>query len=124
MSIFRSFQMADECASSIATNILRHWQFMLQRFENGLNGEQSQELLQSMRRIIDEWVQAIGPERLETLGAARESVMRVRAEAERMHVFLTRPRPPIDPVLLTRGCKEIAEGRYKTAEQIRSARPQ
>ena len=60
------------------------------------------------------------PEGLEGLDAAEAEVNRVRAEVENMHAFLTRARPPLDPVLLEKGRKEISENRYRTADQIRS----
>jgi hypothetical protein len=60
------------------------------------------------------------PEGLEGLSAAEMDIQQTRGAAAKTHAFLTRTRPPVDIALLERGRKEIAQGRYKTADQIRS----
>jgi hypothetical protein len=131
----RSARGATSTTLSRKANIVGLWELALEHFEEGLSTEQSQEMLQAIRNTIDNWLRAVrdcrdlwrlveqvggSPEGLEGLDAAENEVRRIREAVEKMHAFITRPRPPIDPSLLERGRKEIVENRYRTAEQIRS----
>ena len=136
----RSAQGATSTTLSRRANIVGLWQLALEHFEDGLSAEQSQELLEAIRNTIDNWLRVVqdcrelcrllsevsgSPEGLgEGLVAAEEEVKRVKVAAEKMHAFITRARLPIDPGLLERGRKEIAENRYRTAEQIRAGSTQ
>jgi hypothetical protein len=132
----RSARGATSTTLSRRANIVGLWQFALEFFEDGLSAEQSQEILQAIRNTIDNWFRVVqdcrdlwrlvaevggSPEGLEGLNAAENEVRRISEAVEKMHAFITRARPPIDPGLLERGRKEIAQNRYRTAEQIRSA---
>jgi hypothetical protein len=113
------------------------WQGALEVIEDGLNGEQSREVMRVVQDVIDRWFglarksrdwwrdveAATGakPELLDELDAAEKDVQDVRSAAEKVLGFLTRPRPPIDPARLEQGIKDIAEGRFKTAEQAQSS---
>ncbi len=132
----RSARDATSTTISRKAEVLGIWQQTLARLEDGLSAERSQEMLQDARAILESWLRlaqnsrdlwelaaTLGnrPEGLEGLSAAEMDIQQIRGAVEKTHAFLTRTRPPVDIALLERGRKEIAQGRYKTADQIRSS---
>jgi DNA-binding XRE family transcriptional regulator len=134
----RAIQSARDATSATVSRkaqVVGIWQQTLARFEDGLSAERWQEMLQDTQAILESWLRlaqnsrdlwefavTLGnrPEGLQELSSAEIDIQQVRAAVEKTHVFLTRTRPPVDIALLERGRKEIAQGRYKTADQIRS----
>jgi uncharacterized protein YhaN len=131
----QSARGATSTALGRRANIVDVWRLALEHLEHGLSAEQSREMLQAILSAIDDWLRVVqdchdlwrlvaeiggSPAGMEGLEAAEEEVRRVRAAVEKTHDFIARDRPSIDAGLLERGRKEIAEGRYRTADQIRS----
>ncbi len=117
--------------------VLGLWQQTQGVFAEGLNGERALGLLQIVLETIESWlflarvgravwtnVEALGGpvEGTEGLRAAEEEITRAKGQVEKIYAFLTRPRFPVDPALLEKGQEEIARGKYKIVDQIRSAR--
>jgi hypothetical protein len=117
-----------------------YWEGALEVIEEGVRGEEAREAVRVVRDIIDSWLAlaqkarelwqdvaaATGatPEGLDELDAAEAEVMQVKSAAEKTYTFLSRARPPVDPGRLEKGQEEIAQGRYRTAEQIRADYPE
>jgi hypothetical protein len=133
----QSAKSATAATLSRKAETLGVWQIALDIFRDGLGDVQSKEVLQNVLDSVDSWLRlvqnsremwrfaaALGntPEGLEELGTAEDEIKQVKAAVEKMSAFLGRPRPPVDPSLLDRGRNEIAQGRYRTAEQIRAGR--
>ena len=110
------------------------WQAALEAFEEGLTAEESAAVLQTVRDVADTWLDLArearefwgevaateaAPEGLEELSRAEAGVSGVKAAAERMHAFLSRPRPPLDLERLRAGLAEAEQRRVKTAAQMR-----
>ncbi len=112
------------------------WEGALEFIEEGVRGEDAREAVQVARNVIDSWLalaqqarelwQDVAattgaiPEGLGELDAAEAEVTKIKSAADQTHAFLNRARPPVDPALLEKGQEEIAQGRYRTAEQIHS----
>jgi hypothetical protein len=112
------------------------WEGALEVLREGATGEESREVLQVVQDITDSWLALAhktrelwrnvtaatdaAPEGLDDLDAAERDVKEVQAAAEKMHAFLSRTRPPLDPALLQKGREEIARGHFKTPEEMRS----
>jgi hypothetical protein len=111
------------------------WQSALDEFTDGVGDAQSNRLLQDVRDIIDSWFRlgqhsremvrvavALGnpPEALEELDAAERTIRHMKAAVEKMDAFLHGSRRPIDAALLAKGREDVAQGRFRTAEQIRA----
>jgi hypothetical protein len=110
------------------------WQEVTEALRGGLSGETATEVVGVTLEVADTWLEmarvarqlcveaGAGPEGLEQLDEVEKEVRQVRTEAERTQAFLTRPRPPIDAERLEKGRRDIAEGRFKTAEEIGASR--
>jgi hypothetical protein len=133
----RSARAAAAATLGRKTETLAVWRNVLDVLHDGLDDGRSNELLKHVLDTIDTWLRlaqdsrdlwgfaaALGApqEGADELRAAEEEVRRVKGTAESMNTFLGRPWPPVDPSLLERGRNEIAQGRYRTAEQIRAGR--
>src|SRR5262245_53378919 len=112
-----------------------YWQEAREALREGASGEKARDIVGLTLDVADTWLEmarearrvweepGATPEGLEQLAEIEEEVQQVRAEAARAQAFLTRPMPPIDADRLEKGRQAIAEGRFKTAAEIRSARP-
>lgn len=130
----RSAQEATSITLSRQATIVGVWDLALKHFEDGSSAEQAHEMLQAIRHTIDNWLRAVrdcrdlwklvaevggSPKGSEGLDSAEQEVKRLALAVENMRAFMTRARPPIDPDALERGRTEIAENRYRTADQLR-----
>jgi hypothetical protein len=131
----RSAQGATTATLSRNADIAGVWQRTLEILEDGLAGDQAKELLQNVLDIIDSWLgiaqksrdiwrlaTALGnsAEGLAELDAAEQEAKRVRTAVEKMQVFFSRTRQPLDVARLEKGRADVAEGRFKNPEQMRS----
>jgi hypothetical protein len=114
------------------------WRDAQKVIEGGVTGDKAREVIGIARSIIETWFSlaqkarelcrdleaTTGPvsEMLAELEKAEEEASQVRNAVETMHGFLNRTKPPIDAVRLEKGKQSVAEGRYKTADEIRSSR--
>ena len=137
----RRAQEATSIAMSRRATIVGLWKLALEYFEDGSSAEQSLEMLQAIRHTIENWLRVVQdcrdlwrlvaevggtaaevvgpPQGVEGLDATEQEVKRIAAAVEHMQAFMTRARPPIAPDALDQGRREIAENRYRTAEEIR-----
>lgn len=110
------------------------WQEAIEALRGGLSAEGAREVVGLALDVTNSWLAIVRTARLlweeagspaegtEQLDAVEKEVEQARAAAARAHAFLTGPRPPIDAARLEKGRQAVAEGRFKTAEEIRSAR--
>jgi hypothetical protein len=114
------------------------WQAAQQVIQEGVTGDEAREVVGIARSIIESWFSLVqkardlwrevaaatgaAPEMLSELGKAEEEASRLRMAVERINAFFNRPKPPIEAARLEKGVQSIAEGRYKTAKEIRSSR--
>ncbi len=114
------------------------WQDALRVIQGGMAGEEARQVVEVTRSVVESWfvlaqkarglwehvAVAAGalPEMMGELQIAEKETAEVRSAIERMQSFLNRPKPPIDAARLEKGAQAVAEGRYKTAEQIRASR--
>jgi hypothetical protein len=115
------------------------WRTILEILEDGVPADEAKELVQIARASIDSWLtlaqktrevwqgveeetEAVA-EGLDDLAAAEKEVRQLRAAADKMHTFLTSARPAIDLARLRQAQEEMAEGRFKKPEEMRSRFP-
>jgi hypothetical protein len=131
----RSARSAMGTALSRQAEALDIWQSALDDFREGVGDVQSNAVLRDVHDIIESSFRlarfcrelahfaVIGGNPAESLGeldAAEAAIRQVQAAVEKMSNFLNRPRSPVDVARLETGRGEIAQGRFRTAEQIRS----
>jgi hypothetical protein len=111
------------------------WQSTLTLLQDGLEGNESRELLHTVLEAIDSWFglmkstrelwQTAGRlrtslEGLDDLDAAQRDVEVLKNAAAQMSEFLSRPRPAIDASALARARQVVAQGGYKSPEAVRA----
>lgn len=111
------------------------WHTVLELLKDGLSGEELTELLRDVRDAVETWLTLAQKTRglcesakansaaeagLAELARAEASVREVKAAAEKVAAFMSRPRPPIDPARLQRGREEADQGRVRSPEQMRA----
>jgi tetratricopeptide (TPR) repeat protein len=135
-------EAARSARSAMAAALRRHaealdfWQSALDDFRDGVTDVRSKAMLENVRAIIDSWLRLARFSRemalfagrsgnplvaLGELDAAEAAIREVQSAVEKMSDFLNRPRPAVDAAILAAGREEIAQGRYRTAEQLRAA---
>ncbi len=111
------------------------WQDILAVFEEGLRAEEAKELIRFAHELAETWSELVrstrvlwevaaragaAPEGSHELDAAERRVQELKNAIGQTHAFLNRPRPPVDPGALDAAGAAVAEGRYKTPEDIRA----
>jgi hypothetical protein len=115
----------------------RHfWQEVRALLEDGLEGHEARRAIQAAVEYFDSWfglerssrelwriAEQAGatPEGLEQLDAASREAQALRAGAEKLRDFLTRPSSPVDPAVLEKARQAIAQGGYKDADAVRTS---
>jgi hypothetical protein len=115
----------------------RHvWQEVRALFEEGLEGHEARRAIQAAVDYFDSWLglekstrelwriaeqAGATPEGLEQLDAASREAGALRAAAEKLRDFLTRPPSPVDPAVIERARQAIARGEYKDADAVRAS---
>jgi hypothetical protein len=113
----------------------RLWDGVLAMVGEGIEGGECRDLLQRQLGLFDAWFALLqvtrhsitaaaeagaAPEGAEALEAAAGQMERLRKAAADMLAFVTRPRPPVDPAVLDRARKAVAQGQFEGPEAVRS----
>jgi hypothetical protein len=128
-----------------AWDVLRHtmtqaegarnlWKGTLAVFEDGIEGTEAREVIQTVQEVFRSWfdlekstrdlwalVLPIDAARggLQDLDRAYRDVEGLSKAADEMHAFLTNPRRPVDANLLEKGRQAVAAGQFKNPEAMR-----
>jgi hypothetical protein len=131
----RSARSAMATALSRRAEAIDFWQSALDDFREGVGDAQSKAMLGDVREIIESWLRLAQfsrevalfavisgnpPEPMAELDAAEAAIRQVQAAVDTMSDFLNRPRPAVKAAILDAGRAEIAQGHFRTAEQIRA----